>query len=147
MTAGDTMRDEAASDATPFRPRILHAMLRVRDLDRSLAFYCGLLGMRERRRIRIGDRTLVFIGFDAWPEGAEIELWHEAAGEPRPLTGAGAGHVGIAVDRIVECCAWLAARGVAIIHGPAPLRPGGRPLALLHDPDGHEIELLGDLPR
>ena len=120
--------------------QILHAMLRVRDLDRMLSFYCGALGMRELRRIEFAAEqyTLVFVGYG---DGAEIELWHDwSAGAAQGPHGS-SGHVGIGVPDIHGLCASLRAAGVAIHREPAAMRPGGRIIALLHDPEGYEIEL------
>ncbi|NDD73480.1 MAG: lactoylglutathione lyase [Gammaproteobacteria bacterium] len=129
------------------RPQLLHAMLRVCDLSRALNFYCGVLGLRELRRIvfEAEGRTLVFLGMPddvgGGPGGMQIELWQESDGvaiahPPR------AGHVGIGVRDIAGCVATLAAAGVEILKHPAPVRPGGRVIAMIRDPDGHEIELL-----
>lgn len=122
-------------------------MLRVRDLPRALDFYCGVLGLRELRRIvfETEGRTLVFLGMSddlaAGPGGMQIELWHESDGlaieHPQH-----AGHVGIGVRDIAGCVATLAAAGVEVLKEPAPVRPGGRVIAMIRDPDGHEIELL-----
>lgn len=153
-----------------FRPRFLHAMVRVTDLERALAFWCGELGMRELRRIPFAEQryTLVFLGFGQGAEEPQLELWHDwsrAALPTDPLLAAGASddrstrvvalhggqvprraapfHVGIGVDRIREFVAHLKTRGVKVLREPAPLRPGGRVIALVADPDGNEVELLG----
>ena len=129
------------------RPQLLHAMLRVRDLSRALDFYCGVLGLRELRRIvfEAQGRTLVFLGMSddvaSGPGGMQIELWHESDGIAIDHPSR-AGHVGIGVRDIVGCVATLAAAGVEILKDPAPVRPGGRVIAMIRDPDGHEIELL-----
>lgn len=129
------------------RPQLLHAMLHVRDLPRALGFYCDVLGLRELRRIvfETEGRTLVFLGMPdeiaGGSGGMQIELWHERDGlaieHPQR-----AGHVGIGVRDIVGCVATLAAAGIEILKNPAPVRPGGRVIAMIRDPDGHEIELL-----
>lgn len=128
-------------------PSLLHAMLRVHDLPRALSFYCDVLGLREIRRIVFEQegRTLVFLGMtnaDGTPrDGMQIELWHEGDGvQIEHLSRAG--HVGIGVRDIDTCVARLAAAGVEILKMPAPVRPGGRVIAMIRDPDGHEIELL-----
>jgi len=126
-------------------PRLLHTMLAVRDLDAMLRFYCGLLGMREIRRIEFpaDGYTLVFVGFESAPDAAQIEFRHEwgaAAGTtPAPIWH---GHFGIGVRDIDAACARLAALGVPVRRAPAPMRPGGRVIALLEDPEGNEVELL-----
>jgi lactoylglutathione lyase len=130
---------------TPFEPRMLHTMLRVHDLPKMLNFYCVVLGMRELRRLEMPElrRTLVFIGYAGAAAEAQVEFWHDwdTAGTPVPHD-AGAGHLGIGVRDIVQCVRELAAEGVLVRREPAPLRPGGRVIAMIEDPEGHEIELL-----
>ncbi len=129
-------------------PQLLHTMIRVRDLQRMLDFYCGMLGMRELRRIEFPlDRyTLVFIGYDT--AGPQVEFWHDwpdrplAREAPAATHSAHAFHLGIGVRDIEGACAALAAAGVPIRRGPAAMRPGGRVIALLDDPEGNEVELL-----
>lgn len=129
-------------------PQLLHTMIRVRDLATMLDFYCRLLGMQELRRIEFpADRyTLVFIGYGTG--GPQVELWHDwppAAGVRETSTvgaHAHAFHLGIGVRDIAAACAALAAAGVPIRRGPAAMRPGGRVIALLDDPEGNEVELL-----
>lgn len=128
-------------------PRMLHTMLRVRDLPKMLAFYCEVLGMREIRRIEMPElrRTLVFAGYGSHPAEAQIEFWHdwdEAGSAPPAGHGAHETHLGIGVRDIHGCVRALAARGVRITREPAPIRAGGRVIALLEDPEGHEVELL-----
>lgn len=126
-------------------PRLLHTMLTVRDLDAMLGFYCGLLGMHEIRRIDFpAERyTLVFIGFETAPDAAQIEFRHpwDAASAATP-TSRWRGHFGIGVRDIDAACSTLATRGVPVLRAPAPMRPGGRVIALLEDPEGNEVELL-----
>jgi lactoylglutathione lyase len=125
-------------------PRLLHTMLRVRDLERMLGFYCGVLGMHELRRIEFPAerRTIVFVGYDASGDAAQLEFWHDWD-VTRPFApDAAYGHLGIGVRDIETCCRALAARGVRVLREPAALRPGGRVIALIADPEGHEVELL-----
>lgn len=129
--------------------RIVHTMLRVRDLPRALSFYCGALGMRERRRIEFSEQryTLVFVGFGTDPQSAEIELWHDwDRREPWTVAGTAYGHVGIAVEDLAGEVERLRRAGVRVTRDPGPMRPGGRPLALVEDPEGNEVELLAALP-
>jgi lactoylglutathione lyase len=153
----------SAAPAAAYAPRYLHVMLRVRDLDAMLGFYCGLLGMHEQRRIEFAAQrySLVFIGYGTRADEPQIELWHDwdghdpaAASRAGPRRDAGSGdradataargfgHVGIGVRDIAACVHDLALRGATVVRAPAPARPGGRVFALLADPDGNEVELL-----
>jgi len=119
--------------------RFLHTMLRVRDLDRALAFFVGSLGLRELRRRDSpqGRFTLVFLGTGAEGDPAEIELthnWDEA--EPYP-TGRFFGHLAFEVDDIYATCARLRDAGVTIHRPPRDGR-----MAFVKSPDGHSVELL-----
>lgn len=139
MSASDPSQAALAG----FAPRLLHAMLPVRALEPMLDFYCGLLGMREIRRIEFpAERyTLVFIAYDDSPESAQVEFrhdWDRTAAAPN----ARAGHLGIGVRDIEAAVRVLAARGVPIRRAPAAMRPGGRVIALIEDPEGNEVELL-----
>lgn len=119
--------------------RFLHTMLRVRDLDASLDFFCAKLGLRELRRSESaqGRFTLVFLGTGSEGDPAEIELtynWDEK--EPYP-TGRFFGHLAFQVDDIHDTCARLAAAGVTIHRPPRDGR-----MAFVKSPDGHSVELL-----
>lgn len=114
-------------------------MLRVRDIDRTLAFFVGSLGLRELRRRDSpqGRFTLVFLGTGAEGDRAEIELthnWDEA--EPYP-TGRFFGHLAFEVDDIYATCARLRDAGVTIHRPPRDGR-----MAFVKSPDGHSVELL-----
>jgi len=128
----------------PFAPRLLHTMLRARDLDAMLGFYCWLLGMHEIRRIEFPQQrySLVFIGYGSQPDDPQVELWHEWDGGPPLEHGTAYGHLGIGVRDIHGFCARLQEQGIALRRAPAPMRPGGRVIALVQDPEGNEIELL-----
>lgn len=125
-------------------PRLLHTMIRIRDAEAMLGFYCGLLGMHEIRRIEFAAEryTLIFIGYGTRPDDPQVELWHDWSGAPPPARQGRHGHLGIGVRHIAEVCRELRARGVCIRRDPAPMRPGGRIIALLEDPEGNEVELL-----
>ena len=124
--------------------RLLHTMLRVHDLPAMLAFYCGGLGMRELRRLEIPEqrRTLVFIGYGGSEHEAQLELWWDWDSGPVAPGSGSYGHVGIGVDDIHSLCAAMQQRGYRIARAPGPVRTGGRLIALLHDPQGNEVELL-----
>ncbi|MCB9761431.1 MAG: lactoylglutathione lyase [Alphaproteobacteria bacterium] len=119
--------------------RYLHTMLRVKDLDAALDFFCDKLGLVELRRSESerGRFTLVFLGTGAPNDAAQIELtynWDEA--EPYP-TGRFFGHLAYAVDDIYALCDRLQQKGVAILRPP---RDGY--MAFVKSPDGHSVELL-----
>jgi lactoylglutathione lyase len=125
-------------------PRLLHTMLRTQRPDAMLAFYCGLLGMRELRRIEFAAQryTLIFLGFESSAEASQLELWHEWDRATPYLPGERFGHLGIGVQRLNSVCDALRERGVRVTREPAPMRPGGRVIALVEDPEGNEVELL-----
>ncbi len=121
-------------------------MLRVRDLDAMLQFYCGVLGMRELRRIEFREQryTLIFCGFGTAAEDAQLELWHDWDRTQALVHGSTFGHLGIGVRDIGGFCEYLRSRGVTIRRNPAPMRPGGRVIALIEDPEQNEVELLAN---
>ena len=123
--------------------RLLHTMLRVRDLDRSLHFYCELLGMKLLRRKDYpgGAFTLAFVGYGDESATAVLELTHNWDGRDYEL-GTAFGHVAIGVDRIRELCDSLRAQGVKVVREPGPMQHGTTVIAFLEDPDGYKIELI-----
>ena len=125
--------------------RLLHTMLRVRDLDRSLAFYTGLLGMRLLRRHAYsqGRFTLAFLGYGPEAETAVLELTHNWDRTEPYEQGTAFGHIAIAVADLAGTCAALATAGVSIPRPPGPMAAGGPDvIAFIEDPDGHRIELI-----
>ena len=126
------------------KPRLLHTMIRVRDLDRSLDFYCRLLGMTLMRRkdYPAGAFTLAFVGYGDEADSAVIELTHNW-GQTEPYQiGAGFGHLAIGLADINGACARLAREGVKIPRPPGPMQHGGSVIAFIEDPDGYKIELI-----
>ena len=124
--------------------RLLHTMIRVRDLDRAVHFYCDLLGMRELRRRDYPDGrfTLVFVGYGDEADHTVLELTHNWDRlEPYTL-GDSWGHVAIGVDDIHGTCAALAAAGVPVPRPPGPMKHGSTVLAFVEDPDGRRVELI-----
>ncbi len=123
--------------------RILHTMLRVGDLDRSLKFYTEVLGMKLLRRHDYpeGRFTLAFVGYGDERENAVLELtynWDTHAYE----LGNGFGHIAIEVDDVYEAAEKIRAKGGKIVREPGPMKHGSTVLAFVEDPDGYKIELL-----
>jgi lactoylglutathione lyase len=124
--------------------RLLHTMIRVRDLDRSLDFYARLLGMKLLRKTDFpeGRFTLAFVGYGAEKETAVIELTHNWDRAEPYVIGDGFGHFALAVPDIYKACEILAAEGVKIPRPPGPMKHGTTVLAFIEDPDGYKIELI-----
>ena len=124
--------------------RLLHTMIRVRDLDRSIDFYTRLLGMQLLRRKDYpgGKFTLAFVGYGDEADNAVVELtynWEQK--EPYEL-GTGFGHLAIGVPDIYAACEQLEQEGVSIPRPPGPMKHGGSVIAFIEDPDGYKIELI-----
>jgi len=124
--------------------RILHTMIRVRDLDRSLEFYCDRLGMTLLRKSDYpgGEFTLAFVGYGTEADSAVIELTHNWGQEKDYDLGNGFGHVAIGVEDIYALCDSLKEAGVSIPRAPGPMKHGSTVIAFLEDPDGYKIELI-----
>lgn len=123
--------------------RILHTMLRVGDLERSLAFYTGVLGMKLLRRTDYPDGkfTLAFVGFDAEDRSAVIELTHNWGVEKYEL-GNGFGHIAIEVEDAYATCTAIKQRGGNVVREAGPMKHGSTVIAFVEDPDGYKIELI-----
>ena len=123
----------------------LHTMVRVRDLDRSIAFYTSLLGMKELRRneVRDGRYTLVFVGYDDNAHGqAEIELTHNWDQETGYDGGNGFGHLAVAVPSCAEAGESVRKGGGKVTREAGPVQHGTTVIAFVEDPDGYKIELI-----
>ena len=124
--------------------RILHTMLRVGDLNRSIDFYTQVLGMALLRRKDYPDGrfTLAFVGYGEESEQAVIELtfnWDTSAYE----LGTGYGHIALEVDDVYQACAEIRERGGRIMREAGPMNAGTTIIAFVADPDGYPIELIG----
>ncbi len=122
--------------------RILHTMIRVGDLDKSIAFYTEVLGMTLLRRKDYpeGSYTLAFLGYGSEADTAVIELTHNWGVESYDL-GKGYGHIAIGVPDIQAVCTDIQAKGGVMTYGPA-LHGGTTWIAFCKDPDGYAIEFI-----
>ncbi len=123
--------------------RILHTMLRVAPLERSLAFYVDTLGMKLLRRsdYESGRFTLAFVGYDDEDRSAVLELTHNWDTDHYEL-GNAFGHVALGTADIHATCAAIRARGGKIVREPGPMKHGTTVIAFVEDPDGYRIELI-----
>ena len=123
--------------------RILHTMLRVGDLEKSLAFYTDVLGMKLLRRTDFsgGKFTLAFVGYGEEADGAVIELTHNWGVDKYDL-GTAYGHIAIEVADAYAACAQIKQRGGRVTREAGPMQHGGTVIAFVADPDGYKIELI-----
>jgi len=123
--------------------RLLHTMLRVGDLDRSLAFYTEVLGMRLLRRQDYpeGRFTLAFVGYEDESEAAVIELTHNWDTSTYEL-GNAYGHIALAVSDAYKACEDARARGGKVVREAGPMKHGKTVIAFIEDPDGYKVELI-----
>jgi lactoylglutathione lyase len=124
--------------------RILHTMLRVGDLERSIEFYTRVLGMKLLRRKDYpeGKFTLAFVGYGSEADTAVIELtynWDTASYQ----LGEGYGHIAIEVDDVYAAVDELRSRGGKVIREAGPMNAGTTIIAFIEDPDGYPVELIG----
>ncbi len=126
----------------------LHTMLRVGDLERSVGFYTGLLGMKELRRHDVpeGKYTLVFVGYGDEASNTVLELTYNW-GVDKYETGTAFGHLALGVPDIYATCERLRAAGAKISREPGPVKFGTTVIAFIEDPDGYKIELIERKPR
>ena len=123
--------------------RILHTMLRVGDLQRSIDFYTKVMGMQL---LRTTDRpeqkyTLAFVGYGAEDQHAVLELTYNYGVDKYDL-GAGFGHIAIAVPDVYKACEAIRAGGGSVTRAPGPVQGGTTVIAFVTDPDGYKIELI-----
>jgi lactoylglutathione lyase len=123
--------------------RILHTMLRVGDLDRAIAFYTKVLGMKLLRKSDNPEYkyTLAFLGYGSNPEHAELELTYNYGVESYEM-GTAYGHIAIGVEDIYKTCEAVRGQGGNITREPGPVKGGKTVIAFITDPDGYKVELI-----
>jgi lactoylglutathione lyase len=123
--------------------RMLHTMLRVGDLDRSLLFYTEVLGMDLLRRkdYPSGRFTLAFVGYGDESDTTVLELTHNWDTSHYEL-GSAYGHIALGVDDIYTTCSAIAAKGGKVVREPGPMKHGNTVIAFVEDPDGYKVELI-----
>ncbi|TAM87060.1 MAG: lactoylglutathione lyase [Candidimonas sp.] len=123
--------------------RLLHTMLRVGNLDRSIEFYTHVLGMKVLRRHDYPDGkfTLAFVGYQEESRGAVIELTHNWETSHYDL-GNGYGHIAIEVEDARAACATIKEKGGHVTREAGPMKHGTTVIAFAEDPDGYKIELI-----
>ena len=122
---------------------MLHTMLRVGDLDRSIDFYTNVLGMQLLRRKDYPDGkfTLAFVGYGNESDHTVIELTHNWDTDSYDL-GNGFGHIALAVEDAAAACDAIRQRGGNVVREAGPMKHGTTVIALVEDPDGYKIELI-----
>jgi lactoylglutathione lyase len=123
--------------------RLLHTMIRVGDLDRSIAFYTDILGMKVLRRKDYPDGkfTLAFVGYGEEADHTVIELTHNW-GTPSYDIGNGFGHLAVAVPDAYKACEMVKAKGGKVTREAGPMKHGTTVIAFVEDPDGYKIEFI-----
>ena len=124
--------------------RILHTMLRVGNLERSIEFYTTVLGMKLLRQKDYpeGKFTLAFVGYGPESDNSVIELTYNWDTDHYEL-GSGYGHIALEVENVYQACEDIRQRGGKIIRDAGPMNAGTTIIAFVEDPDGYPIELIG----
>lgn len=123
--------------------RLLHTMIRVGDLQRSIDFYTQVLGMRLLRKSDYpgGRFTNAFVGYDDESRAAVLELTHNWDTKSYDL-GSGFGHVAVEVEDAYKACEEVKKRGGKVTREPGPMKHGSTVIAFVEDPDGYKIEFV-----
>jgi len=142
MSVQTKERSVVAGDTSRFQ--LLHTMIRVFDIEKSIDFYTRLLGMKLLRRkdYPSGEFTLAFVGYGDEESNTVIELTHNWGQKEPYQLGTAFGHLAIGVPDIYGTCESLAREGVKIPRPPGPMKHGGSVIAFIEDPDGYKIELI-----
>lgn len=123
--------------------RLLHTMLRVGNLERSLEFYTHVLGMRLLRQkdYPSGRFTLAFVGYEDEDKGTVLELTHNWDTESYDL-GDAYGHIAVQVEDAAAACDMVRSKGGTVTREAGPMKHGGSVIAFVQDPDGYKIEFI-----
>ncbi len=123
--------------------RLLHTMLRVGDLQRSIDFYTRVLGMKLLRTTERPEQkySLAFVGYGTNPDHAEIELTYNHGVDQYEM-GTAYGHIALGMDDVYAACEKIRAAGGNITREPGPVKGGSTVIAFVTDPDGYKIELI-----
>ncbi len=123
--------------------RVLHTMLRVGDLDKSIDFYCDVLGMKLLRKkdYPSGEFTLAFVGYGDESSNAVIELTYNWGKDDYNL-GDAYGHIALGVDDIYKTCEQIKSLDGKVTREPGPMKHGSTVIAFVEDPNGYKIELI-----
>jgi len=123
--------------------RILHTMIRVTDLDKSIDFYTNIFGMKLLRKKDFPDGkfTLAFVGYGSEDDNAVIELTHNWDTDSYDM-GDAFGHIAIGVEDAYKACDEITAKGGDVVRPAGPMKHGGSVIAFVKDPDGYMIELI-----
>ena len=123
--------------------RLLHTMLRVGDLQRSIDFYTKVLGMKLLRTSENPEYkyTLAFVGYGNNPDHAELELTYNWGVDKYDM-GSAYGHIAISAEDIYKTCDQVRAAGGNITREPGPVKGGSTVIAFITDPDGYKVELI-----
>jgi len=123
--------------------RMLHTMLRVGNLEKSLDFYCNVLGMKLLRRKDYpgGEFTLAFVGYGDEADHTVLELTYNWGTDHYDL-GNGYGHIALGVEDIYETCDRIRELGGKVTREPGPMKHGSTVIAFVEDPDGYKVELI-----
>ncbi len=123
--------------------KILHTMIRVKDLEESIKFYTELLGMKllSRKDYPGGKFTLAFVGYGEEPDDGSIELTHNWEQSDYEM-GDAFGHVALGVSDIYATCDAITEKGGKVVRPPGPMKHGSTVIAFVEDPNGYKIELI-----
>lgn len=123
--------------------RLLHTMLRVKNLEESLHFYCDILGMKLLRKKDYpgGEFTLAFVGYGDEKANTVLELTYNWGKDQYDL-GDAYGHIAIGVEDIYQTCTQISDRGGKVVRQPGPMQHGSTVIAFVEDPNGYKVELI-----